>query len=93
MQVDRTRMYRVSAVAKALDVSKSTVYRAIESGALDALRIGSALRVPGTAIAVWLDECGQAAYEHHVLAGESAGDLDAVDAVTGSAGVAGVNAR
>ena len=57
MQVDRTRMYRVSAVAEALDVSPSTVYRAIESGALEALRIGSSLRVPGEALADWLAVC------------------------------------
>jgi excisionase family DNA binding protein len=76
MQVDRTRMYRVPAVAELLDVSKSTVYRAIESGELDALRIGTSLRIPGTALAAWLEECAQAAYEHHVLAGESAADTD-----------------
>jgi excisionase family DNA binding protein len=72
-------MYRVSAVAELLDVSKSTVYRAIEAGDLDALRIGSAVRIPGTALAGWLEDCAQAAYEHHVLAGESAADLDTAD--------------
>jgi excisionase family DNA binding protein len=63
-------MYRVSAVAELLDVSKSTVYRAIETGDLDALRIGSAVRIPGASLAGWLDQCAQAAYEHHILAGE-----------------------
>jgi excisionase family DNA binding protein len=57
MQVDRTRMYRVSAVAELLDVSPSTVYRAIESKELDALRIGTSLRVSGSALATWLDAC------------------------------------
>ncbi len=58
MQVDRARLYRVSTIAERLDVSLSTVYRAIDSGALDVLRIGKALRVPGTALARWLDACG-----------------------------------
>ena len=47
MQIDRTRMYRVKAVADMADVSVFTVYRAIESGGLEALRIGTAVRVPG----------------------------------------------
>jgi excisionase family DNA binding protein len=79
MQVDRTRMYRVSDVAELLDVSKSTVYRAIEAGDLDALRIGSAVRIPGASLAGWLDQCVQAAYEHHVLAGEP---VEATDQAT-----------
>ncbi len=61
MQVDRTRLYRVRAVAQLVDVSLSTVYRAIESGELGVLRIGKALRVPGTALARWLDSCGHVA--------------------------------
>lgn len=80
MQVDRTRMYRVSTVAELLDVSPSTVYRAIESGALDALRIGSAVRVPGEALAGWLEQCAQAGYEAHVLRGESPAEDQAVTA-------------
>ena len=58
MHVDRTRLYRVRAVADLVDVSLSTVYRAIENGQLDVLRIGKALRVPGTALSRWLDACG-----------------------------------
>ncbi len=54
MEIDYSRMYRVSAVARLLDVSPSTVYRAIESGALAALRIGSTVRVHGSALADWL---------------------------------------
>ena len=61
MQVDRTRLYRVRAVAELVDVSLSTVYRAIEHGELDVLRIGKALRVPGTALTQWLDACGHVA--------------------------------
>lgn len=67
MQVDRMRMYRVSAVAEMLDISPSTVYRAIEAGALEALRIGGAVRVPGAALTVWLERCAQAGDGHPVL--------------------------
>ncbi len=76
MQVDRTRMYRVNAVAELVDVSVSTVYRAIESGALDVLRIGKALRVPGPALAAWLEQCAQDGYATHVLAGIPADDVE-----------------
>lgn len=58
MEIDSTRMYRVPAVARLLDVSPSTVYRAIESGALPALRIGSTVRVHGSALAAWLGTTG-----------------------------------
>ena len=61
MQVDRTRIYRVSAVAKMLDVSPNTIYRAIDAGALDALRIAGAVRVTGDALQGWLEQCAQAA--------------------------------
>jgi excisionase family DNA binding protein len=64
MQVDGTRMYRVKAVAEMLDVSVATIYRAIESGALRALKIGTgkgALRVQSDAIADYVKACQQAA--------------------------------
>jgi excisionase family DNA binding protein len=54
MEIDEARMYRVSAVARLLDVSPSTVYRAVEAGQLPALRIGSTVRVHGAALAAWL---------------------------------------
>jgi len=76
MQVDRTRLYRVSTVAELLDLSLSTVYRAIESGALDALRFGTSLRVSGDALAAWLDQCGQSSYQTHVVAGVPADDAE-----------------
>ncbi|OLT21695.1 hypothetical protein BJF78_34115 [Pseudonocardia sp. CNS-139] len=60
MQVDRTRVYKVSAVAELLDLSKSTIYRAIESGELSAMRIGATVRIPGQALASWLEHCGMA---------------------------------
>jgi excisionase family DNA binding protein len=62
MQVDSTRNYRVSEVAEHFNVSASTIYRAIESGLLDALRLGTAVRVPGLAVLAYTETCGQAAY-------------------------------
>ena len=53
MQVEATRMYRVREVAEHFEVSVATIYRAIESGQLGALKLGTgrgALRVPGTAV-------------------------------------------
>jgi excisionase family DNA binding protein len=58
-------LYRVRAVAELVDVSRSTVYRAIECGQMDVLRIGKAVRVPGTALAQWLISCGYAAAPSH----------------------------
>ncbi|MGH3567806.1 MAG: helix-turn-helix domain-containing protein [Pseudonocardia sp.] len=50
MQDDRTRMFRVKAVAEMFDVSEASIYRAIRSGQLDALRIGGSVRVPSEAL-------------------------------------------
>ncbi|MEV5296727.1 helix-turn-helix domain-containing protein [Amycolatopsis methanolica] len=64
MQFERNRMYRVKAVAEALDVSVATIYRAIEAGKLNAFKIGTgkgALRIPGDAIPAYLDDCALAA--------------------------------
>jgi excisionase family DNA binding protein len=60
MQVKATRMYRVKAVAEMYDVSVSTIYRAIEAGQLDALRIGTgkgAIRIPDYALSAWEESC------------------------------------
>jgi excisionase family DNA binding protein len=57
MQVEDTRMYRVAEVAEHFNVSVSTIYRAIESGQLDALRLGTAVRVPGWAVLAYTDAC------------------------------------
>ncbi|WP_368667367.1 helix-turn-helix domain-containing protein [Pseudonocardia sp. EV170527-09] len=86
MQVDRTRMYRVRAVAEMLDLSLSTVYRAIESGELDVLRFGTAVRVPGDALAAWLEARSEAAHAAFVRGGQSVADADAdtSDAVAGA---------
>jgi excisionase family DNA binding protein len=64
MQVESTRLYRVRAVAEALDVSVATIYRAVESGALRAVRMGTgkgAVRIPGQAIGEYLAACESAA--------------------------------
>lgn len=64
MQVESTRMYRVREVAEHFDVSVTTIYRAIESGQLDALKLGTgkgALRVTGAAVAAYAHACTQAA--------------------------------
>ncbi|MFD9734256.1 helix-turn-helix transcriptional regulator [Umezawaea sp. NPDC059074] len=59
-----TRMHRVKAVAEMLDVSVATIYRAIESGSLRALKVGTgkgALRIPADAIQEYVTACQQAA--------------------------------
>jgi excisionase family DNA binding protein len=64
MQVESTRMYRVREVAEHFDVSVTTIYRAIESGQLDALKLGTGkgtLRVTGAAVAAYEQACTQAA--------------------------------
>lgn len=81
MQFESNRMYRVKAVADALDVSPSTIYRAIESGALDALKIGTGkgtLRVSGAAVQAYLESCSEAAYQAYVVNGEPVSDSDDV---------------
>lgn len=64
MQNQVTRMYRVSAVAEMLDVSPATIYRAIESGSLTALKVGTgkgALRIPAEAVTAYVEQCQAAA--------------------------------
>lgn len=65
MQIDRSRVYRVRAVAELLDVSPKSIYRAIESGQLEAYKIGTGkgtLRIPGAALVVYLDACTLGAF-------------------------------
>lgn len=60
----QARMHRVRAVAERLDVSVATVYRAVESGALRALKIGrsaGAIRIPESAVVEYIAACEQAA--------------------------------
>lgn len=65
MQVERTRLYRVRDVAEHFDVSVATIYRAIESGHLKALKLGTGtgtFRVTGDAIRAYAEACMRAAY-------------------------------
>ncbi|PRW61680.1 DNA-binding protein [Actinopolyspora mortivallis] len=62
-------MLRVRAVAERLDVSVNTIYRAIESGELRALKIGAGkgtLRVPESALVDYERACERAAHETDV---------------------------
>lgn len=64
MQFEPTRWYRVRPVAEALDVSVATIYRAVESGDLRAVRIGrgkGAVRIRGDAAAAYIAACERAA--------------------------------
>lgn len=64
MQFESTRSYRVREVATGLDVSVATIYRAVESGALRARRLGTgkgAVRIPGEAVEEYVAACEAAA--------------------------------
>ena len=64
MQIEPTQIYRVRAVAETLDVSVATIYRAVESGALRAHRLGTgkgAVRIPGDALLDYIAACERAA--------------------------------
>lgn len=79
MQVERTRLYRVRTVAEALDVSVATIYRAVESGALRAIRLGTgkgAVRIPGDAIKAYLAACEAAAAKTEIQGCSSASDAN-----------------
>ncbi|WP_211210139.1 helix-turn-helix transcriptional regulator [Actinopolyspora halophila] len=84
MQDQSTRMLRVKAVAERLDVSVNTIYRAIESGELRALKIGTGkgtLRIPESALAAYEDACQQAAHEAYVNGDASPVEDDALGEV------------
>ncbi|QYN23741.1 helix-turn-helix domain-containing protein [Amycolatopsis sp. DSM 110486] len=62
MQVEDNGIYRVKFVAGLLDVHRSTVYRAIESGQLEVLRVGTgkgALRIKGFSLNNWIAACSE----------------------------------
>lgn len=73
MQTDRTRMLRVKTVAEMFDVSPQTIYRAIKSGRLDALKLGTgrAVRIPEYAVRAYMEECAEAAHLSYVVGNES----------------------
>jgi excisionase family DNA binding protein len=62
MQEQVTRFHRVKAVAERYDVSPATIYRAIQAGELDALKIGGALRIPDYALTAFESAAAEAAY-------------------------------
>jgi excisionase family DNA binding protein len=79
MQVEGTRLYRVRDVAEHFDVSVATIYRAIESGQLKALKLGTGtgtFRVSGAAVLAYAESCVRAAYQAWFPAGSSAGHDD-----------------
>jgi excisionase family DNA binding protein len=79
MQVEGTRPYRVRDVAEHFDVSAATIYRAIESGQLAALKLGTGkgtLRVLGAAVLAYEKACLRAAYESWFPGGTSADHSD-----------------
>ena len=54
------RVYRVKAVAEMFDVSVATIYRAIETGQLNALKLGTGrgtIRVPQSALEAFTRSC------------------------------------
>lgn len=72
-------MYRVRDVAEHFDVSVATIYRAIESGQLKALKLGTGtgtFRVSGAAVLGYAEACVRAAYKAWFLVGSSAEHAD-----------------
>ncbi len=55
----RDRLLMVAQVAKRLTVSKSTVYRMIDSGKLPSVRVGpvNGIRVRESAVAAYIEAC------------------------------------
>jgi excisionase family DNA binding protein len=79
MQVEHTRMYRVRDVAKHFDVSVATIYRAIESGQLAALKLGTGqgtLRITGAAVTAYAKACKHGANDPPVTGTASATGQD-----------------
>ena len=93
MQVERTRLYRVRDVAEHFDVSVATIYRAIESGQLTALKLGTGtgtFRVSGAAVLTYSEACVRAAFESWLPDGGSAEHADDPAAARGES-VVGVS--
>jgi excisionase family DNA binding protein len=90
MQVERTRLYRVRDVAEHFDVSVATIYRAIESGQLPALKLGTGtgtFRVTGAAVLAYAEACVRAAFESWFPGGASADRADDQPAARGESAV------
>jgi excisionase family DNA binding protein len=80
MQEQGTRFYRVKAVAERYDVSPATIYRAIQAGDLEALKIGNTLRVPEWSLRIFESDAADKA-ANEVEAGTFA-DTMAADVAT-----------
>ncbi|MQA26035.1 MAG: helix-turn-helix domain-containing protein [Micromonosporaceae bacterium] len=60
MQRKHSRLFKVRAVAEIYDVSRATIYRAVESGKLPALKLGKGrgtIRIPESALASFTAAC------------------------------------
>jgi excisionase family DNA binding protein len=53
---DQELLLRIDAAADRLAISRATLYRLIQRGELPVIHIGSAVRVPVSALERWLDE-------------------------------------
>ncbi len=51
---DQELLLRIDAAAARLAVSRATLYRMIQRGEIATIRIGTAVRVPVTALETWL---------------------------------------
>ena len=83
-------MYRVKDVAEHFDVSVATIYRAIESGQLAALKLGTGtgtFRVLGAAVAAYAEACTKAAYKSWFPGDTSADHADDQLAARGESAV------
>lgn len=49
-------LLKITQVAEALNISKSTCYEMVARGEIPAVRIRGGLRVPSDALKAWLDE-------------------------------------
>ncbi|GAA1984324.1 helix-turn-helix domain-containing protein [Amycolatopsis minnesotensis] len=89
MQVEDNRVFRVKELADLLDIHRSTIYRAIEAGELEALKIGTGrgvLRIPGFSVNIWLGECTEAAAREFFEGDASAEQADNPETGTDVAG-------
>ncbi|MDA3644155.1 helix-turn-helix domain-containing protein [Saccharopolyspora indica] len=76
------RYYRVKEVADLFDVSVNTIYRAIDSKQLTALKIGEgkgAYRVPDYAVAAFEKACTQAAHEDHAISSAPMAEVEGIE--------------
>lgn len=63
--LSEVKFLTVAEVAEIMRVSKMTVYRAVRSGELPALRFGRSFRVPEFAVARAIEELGEQGLDSH----------------------------